>query len=89
MAAMAAVMFESLFGGVPIENPPSISTERTSATRVILSWPTNAAGMVSRAKLNPPDWTILNAVPYKTGENIRQTNTVTSVPQRYFQLARP
>jgi acyl-CoA thioesterase-1 len=92
-AAMAAVMFENVSGGIPPGEPPTIILDRTSATRIILSWPTNWGSLVLQmaiSQTNANRWNVLTtAIPGNDGAMIRQTNILANSAQRYFQLARP
>lgn len=90
MAAMSAVIFESLFQGSLAEHP-EVRMEFPEANTVVLWWPANAAGLVAYTTrtLDPPNWTVLPAIPYKNGEFIHQTNTLTARPERFFQLRSP
>jgi lysophospholipase L1-like esterase len=92
-AAMAAVMFENLSGGLPAGDRPTLVMQRTSSTRVILSWPTNWASLtlqMATSQTASNRWGILSTgVPGNDGTMIRQTNVLPIFPQRYFQLARP
>jgi hypothetical protein len=92
MTAMAAVMFEGLAGGPPNETPPQLTMERTSSTRVILSWPAKWGGLVpeTTTTLITNRWTVIEiALPYSDGTTIRQTNIIASSSLRLFELARP
>lgn len=94
MTAMAAVMFESIMGGLPNEPRPSLLVERLAGNRVLLTWPFRWGGLIPRSttllKDSKTAWTVLETVtPYGDGAWIRQTNTLVLTGQRYFQLAQP
>jgi acyl-CoA thioesterase I len=94
MAAMAAVMFENLAGGLPQEPPPVLIMERVTATKIILSWPAQWGALVPEmATVFPTNrnrWSILETVvPSRDGTMLRQTNSFANVPLRLFQLSRP
>jgi acyl-CoA thioesterase I len=92
-ATMAAVMFENLSGGLPLGDGPTLLMERTSSTRIILSWPTNWAALTPQLAVSltaSNRWSILaSGIPGNDGAMIRQTNSIPIGSQRYFQLSRP
>jgi acyl-CoA thioesterase-1 len=92
MTAMAAVMFEGLAGGLPNEPAPELTMQRTSSTRIILSWPAKWGALMPQTTttLTTNRWTVIEtALPYSDGTTIRQTNIIASTSVRLFQLARP
>jgi lysophospholipase L1-like esterase len=94
-AAMAAVMFEGLAGGLPQEAAPELEMARVSASRVILSWPAKWGGLVPETATAlgtnaAAAWTIQEtSPPVSDGVVTRQTNTLGNNVQRWFRLARP
>lgn len=92
MTAMAAVMFEGLAGGLPNESAPELVMDRTSSTRIILSWPAKWGGLIpeTTTTLTANRWSVMEiALPYSDETTIRQTNSIVSAAVRAFQLARP
>jgi acyl-CoA thioesterase-1 len=92
-ATMAAVIFEALTGGIPETPAPSVAMKWISQTKVVVTWPALWGALTSQARTSlfpvGSTWTVLDGVPFRDGDLLRQTNSVSSVTQRYFRLARP
>lgn len=91
MAAMAAVVYETLAGGPPALPPPALGLSRLAPNRMVVQWPGDFAGWVvqTATSLAPgAAWTVADAAPASDGLVVRQTNTVSGTV-RFYRLWRP
>jgi lysophospholipase L1-like esterase len=92
MTAMAAVVYSSLLGGPPAEPHPSVEVRRTSANRVVLSWPAAWGGLIPQATAalrgTNTTWSVAEQVIYLDGATVRQTNSF-SGSARLYRLWQP
>lgn len=91
MAVMAAVMAEALAPVPSPEPPPAMLGLTRVGTRVRLHWSSELATHVVLSATGPGPtsvWTVVDPVPYRDGNDLRLTNTVTG-STRFFRLWRP
>jgi lysophospholipase L1-like esterase len=90
-AAMAAVMYENLFG--PPNGTPRVAAERIAPNRFVLSWPQAWGNLVPQSTLSlrgtNTSWSVVEtSPPVGDGTTIRHTNTIAGAA-RLFQLRQP
>jgi len=92
MAAMAAIVFDTLTGGPPSAPPPAVELVRLASPRTVVQWPAEWAGMVVQSATalrgTSTVWTVVEQVPGSDGTLVRQTNSMTG-PARVFRLWQP
>ncbi len=88
---MAAIMRRGLVGDNPAGTPPSLQLRRPTASRSILTWSGDWAGLVlqtTTAIRTNTTWTVLETPAWYDGSLIRVTNT-TSNALRLYRLWQP
>jgi lysophospholipase L1-like esterase len=89
---MAAIVWGALTGGLPQAPLPPPTIGRAGASRVVLGWPADWAGLVLQSttvlRQSNTVWTVVEQVAANDGVSVSVTNTV-SGKQRAYRLWRP
>jgi lysophospholipase L1-like esterase len=92
MAALAAIIHDTLMEGPPNEPAPALNWDRVTPSRIVLRWPASWAGLVVQTTTALRDsnlvWTVVEAVPNNVGAELRQTNSSSGAP-RFYRLWQP